>query len=137
MPPVANPNPDRARRGASVVSTIEAKDEVVAEPLLPVGAPAAAPIVPAASASAAERNWSVYGQIQTAAKSRMAHKTADKLVYCHEAMHVQLRMQDAGWSPDVERHESDEESDDSATERDADERTAGNLSESAILRLMV
>ena len=66
-----------------------------------------------------------------------AHKTADKLVYCHEAMHVQLRMQDAGWSSDVERHESDEESDDSATERDADERAAGNLSESAILRLMV
>ena len=36
MPPVANPNPDRARRGA--VSTGEAKDEVVPEPLLPVGA---------------------------------------------------------------------------------------------------
>ena len=31
MPPVANPNPDRARRGA--VSTGEAKDEVVPEPL--------------------------------------------------------------------------------------------------------
>ena len=45
MPPVANPNPDRARRGASVVSTGEAKDEVVPEPLLHVGAPAAAPIV--------------------------------------------------------------------------------------------
>ena len=58
---------------------------------------------------------------------RMAHKTADKLVYCHEAMHVQLRMQDAGWSADVERHESDEDSDDSATERDADERAAGKL----------
>ena len=68
---------------------------------------------------------------------RMAHKTADKLVYCHEAMHVQLRMQDAGWSADVERHESDEDSDDSATGRDADERAAGNLSDSAILRLMM
>ena len=45
MPPVANPNPNRARRGASVVSTGEAKDEVVPKPLLPVGAPAAAPIV--------------------------------------------------------------------------------------------
>ena len=88
-------------------------------------------------ASAAERNWSVYGQIQGAHKSRMSHRTADKLVYCHEAMHVQLRMQDAGWSADVERHESDEDSDGSATERDADERAAGNLSESAILRLMV
>ena len=50
----------------------------------------------AAAASAAERNWSVYGQIQAGNKSRMKHATADKLVYCHEAMHVQLRMQDAG-----------------------------------------
>ena len=89
------------------------------------------------AASAAERNWSVYGQIQTAGKSRMAHKTVDKLVYCHEAMHLQLRMQDAGWTADVERHESDEDSDDSDAERDADESAAGNLSESAILRLMV
>ena len=65
----------------------------------------------AAAASAAERNWSVYGQIQTAPKARMRHKTADKLVYCHEAMHLQLRMQDAGWAADVERWESDSDSD--------------------------
>ena len=43
----------------------------------------------------------------------MSHGTADKLVFCHEAMHVQLRMQDAGWSADVERWESDEDSDES------------------------
>ena len=42
----------------------------------------------AGAASAAERNWSVYGQIQTANKSRMAHQTADKLVYCHEFLHM-------------------------------------------------
>ena len=88
----------------------------------------------AAAASAAERNWSVYGQIQTASKSRMAHKTADKLVYCHEAMHVQLRVQNAGWSPDVERWESDEDSDDSGDEREGDEQEVA-LSEAAILRL--
>ena len=52
MPPVANPNPDRARRGA--VSTGEAKDEVVPEPLLPDGAPAAAPIVASVAARAVE-----------------------------------------------------------------------------------
>jgi hypothetical protein len=34
-----------------------------------------------AAASAAERNWSVYGQIQAANKTRMAHRTADKLIY--------------------------------------------------------
>ena len=52
----------------------------------------------------------------------MAHKTADKLVYCHEAMHVQLRVQSAGWSPDVERWESDEDSEDSGDEREGDEQ---------------
>ena len=55
------------------------------------------------------RNWSVYGQIHTAQKARLQHKTADKLVYCHEAMHLQQRMQNAGWKPDVERWESDED----------------------------
>ena len=39
----------------------------------------------------------------------MSHGTADKLVFCHEAMHVQLRMQDAGWSADVERWEGTQE----------------------------
>ena len=53
MPAVANPNPDRARRGARVVSTGEAKAEDVPEPLLPMGAPAAAPIVPSAAPAAA------------------------------------------------------------------------------------
>ena len=37
------------------------------------------------SASAAERNWSVYGQIMTPARSRMHHARADKLEYCHKA----------------------------------------------------
>ena len=89
----------------------------------------------AAAASAAERNWSVYGRIQTASKSRMAHKTADKLVFCHESMHVQLRLQNAGWSADVQRWESDEDSEDSEGECERDE-TAGVLSEAQILRLM-
>ena len=38
-------------------------------------------------ASAAERNWSVYGQIKTPERSRMGHAVGDKLVYCHEAFH--------------------------------------------------
>ena len=33
------------------------------------------------SASAAERNWSVYGRIMTRERSRMHHKRGDKLVY--------------------------------------------------------
>ena len=47
----------------------------------------------------------------------MARRTADKLVFCHEAMHVQLRMQDVGWSADVERWVSDEDSDESDEDR--------------------
>ena len=47
-------------------------------------------------------------QIHSQIHRHKVYKTADKLVYCHEAMHVQLRMQDAGWSADVERWESDE-----------------------------
>ena len=95
-------------------------------PLLSAVAPRV--LAQAAAASAAERNWSVYGQIQGANKTRMHHNTADKLVYCHEAMHVQQRMQDAGWSADVERWESDEDSDDSDDEDDYCEAT--------LLRLM-
>ena len=45
-PPVANPNPDRARRGANIATLSEGgKSEVVPEPLMPIGAPAAAPRV--------------------------------------------------------------------------------------------
>ena len=50
-------------------------------------------------------------------------------------MHLQLRMQDAGWAADVERWESDSDSDASADEAEADE-TAGTLSEAQLLRLM-
>ena len=60
-----------------------------------------------ASASAAERNWSVYGRIHSAQKARMKHGTADKLVYCHETLHLEKEMVDAGWEPDAARWESD------------------------------
>ena len=45
------------------------------------------------SASAAERNWSVYGQIMTRERSRMQHARGDKLVYCHEALHMRAKLQ--------------------------------------------
>ena len=64
-----------------------------------------------AAASAAERNWSIYGAIQSNNRSRMSHQVADKLVYCHETMHTQLRVQSAGWSPDVVKWDSDDDSD--------------------------
>ena len=46
-------------------------------------------------ASAAERNWSVYGQIKTRERSRMGHAVGDKLVYCHEAFHLKQKLQKA------------------------------------------
>ena len=54
-------------------------------------------------ASAAERNWSVYGKIKTAERSRLKHDTGDKLVYCHEALHLKLKLQDAGYKQKVEK----------------------------------
>ena len=35
---------------------------------------------------------------------------ADKLVYCHETLHLEKEMVDAGWEPDAARWESDCES---------------------------
>jgi len=49
-------------------------------------------------------------------------------------MHVQLRVQSAGWSPDVERWHSDDDSDKSSEENEADEKV--ELNEAAILKLM-
>ena len=75
-----------------------------------------------AAASMAERNWSIYGQIKTANKSRMQHRTADKLVYCHETLHLQHKMQNAGWKADVVEHEcsTDDDSDSAASDEEKD-----------------
>mmetsp|Transcript_21064 Transcript_21064/g.69001 ORF Transcript_21064/g.69001 Transcript_21064/m.69001 type:complete len:159 (-) Transcript_21064:38-514(-) len=89
-------------------------------PLLSAIAPRV--LAQAAAASAADRAqlvslWPDPGRPQI---SHVSHGTADKLVFCHEAMHVQLRMQDAGWSADVERWESDEDTDGSKEESEHD-----------------
>ena len=46
-------------------------------------------------ASAAERNWSVYGKIKSKERNRMGHAVGDKLVYCHEALHLKKKLQTA------------------------------------------
>ena len=63
------------------------------------------------SASAAERNWSVYGQIMTAARSRTHHARGDKLVYCHEALHLRAKLQKAGYAQKAVKWDSDSDSD--------------------------
>ena len=67
-------------------------------------------------ASAAERNWSVYGAIKTASRSRMGHAVADKLVYCHEALHLKAKLQKASYNQAAEKWDSDSDSDESDEE---------------------
>ena len=69
-------------------------------------------------------------KINECEKASMLHATADKLVYCHETMHVLAKMQDEGWQADTEAWESDEDSDKSDEEADFD------LSEAEVLRIM-
>jgi hypothetical protein len=69
-------------------------------------------------ASAAERNWSVYGQIKTTSRSRMAHAVGDKLVYCHDTLQppppeqaAEGWLQAAGGEVGSDSDESDDEKD--------------------------
>ena len=67
-------------------------------------------------ASAAERNWSVYGQIKTKARNGLGHETGDMLVYVHEALHLQDKMQTAGYKTKVEKWDTDSDSDETDEE---------------------
>ena len=67
-------------------------------------------------ASAAERNWSIYGAIKTSARGTMGHAAADKRVYCHEALHLKGKLQAAGYKQLVEKWDSDSDSDESEDE---------------------
>lgn len=67
-------------------------------------------------ASAAERNWSIYGKIKTETRSRMGHSVSDKRVYCHEALHMREKLTKAGYKQKVEKWDSDSDSDSSDEE---------------------
>jgi len=77
------------------------------------------------SASACERNWSVYGQIKSLARNRMQHDVADKRVYCHEALHYQSKLQNAGYSMAVEAWSESES--DACSDPDDDEEAINKL----------
>ena len=70
-------------------------------------------------ALAAERNWSVYGQIKTTTRSRMGHTVSDKRVYCHEALRMTEKLTKAGYTQRVEKWDSDSDSDSSDEEDQA------------------
>ena len=62
---------------------------------------------------------SVYGNIMTAARSRMQHARADKLVYCHEALHMQAKLTSAHYEQKAVRWDSDS---DDETDKEEDEK---------------
>ena len=72
-------------------------------------------------------------------RSRMKHATADKLVYAHEALHLQHTRQSAAWKPSFEAWDTDtedEDEDDEGEVFDVD-LTACDLPAETILALMV
>ena len=70
------------------------------------------------SASAAERNWSIYGKIKDESRNRLSHSKSDKIVYCHEALHLRETVQKAGYKAKVASWDSDSDSDESDDEED-------------------
>ena len=54
-------------------------------------------------------------------------------MYAKEALHLEQKMQDAGWEPDLERHESDTDSEGSDEEQDFAEGVS--LTEEQVLAL--
>ena len=68
------------------------------------------------SVSAAERNWSIYGQVKTKERSQMGHSKGDQLVYCKQALALKDKLQTASYKAKVEKWDSDSDSDESDDE---------------------
>lgn len=58
------------------------------------------------SASAAERNWSIYGQVKYEGRSRLGHSKSDKLVYNKTTLALRAKLQTASYK--VKLHDWDE-----------------------------
>ena len=72
-----------------------------------------------AAASAAERNWSIYGVIKSDRRTRLKPVVADKRVYCHEALHLHAKLQDAAYRGEsAEPWDEDSDSDSDQSEAD-------------------
>ena len=52
----------------------------------------------------------------TPTRSRLHHARADKLVYCHEALHMKAKLQKAAYTQNAVKWDSD--SDDDATDEE-------------------
>lgn len=71
-----------------------------------------------AAASAAERSWSIYGLIKSDRRTRLRHAVADKLVYCHEALALHAKLQDAAYRPTPEPWDDDSDDDSDASDEE-------------------
>ena len=52
----------------------------------------------------------------TPARSGMKHERGDKLVYCHEALHLRAKLQRAGYVQQAVKWDSDSDSDETDEE---------------------
>ena len=57
-----------------------------------------------------------YGQIKSLSRNTMRHEVSDKLVYCHEALHLREKLQKASFIAKVEKWDTDSDSDSSDDE---------------------
>ena len=57
----------------------------------------------------------IYGKIKSDNRARPKHETADRLVYCHEALHLRTKMQKANYQPPVVKWD-DSDSDSNVSE---------------------
>ena len=58
----------------------------------------------------------MYGQIMRPARNRLSHGRADKLVYCHEALHLHAKLRSASYEQQAAKWESDSDSDETDEE---------------------
>ena len=65
------------------------------------------------SASAAERNWSIYGHVKDKGRSTLGHSKSDKLVYCRQSLALREKLQTASYKAKIEKWDSDSDSDES------------------------
>ena len=56
--------------------------------------------------------WSIYGRIKSKERAQLGHAKSDKLVYCHEALHLKEKAQHAGYKALVEKWDTDSDSSD-------------------------
>lgn len=76
------------------------------------------------SAFAAERNWSVYGQVKSERKLRLSHGRADARVYCHESLQLHDKLHRVAVAEEVEWSDSDDSDVDSNVSADSEEEVA-------------